>query len=153
MLTTLTRTAPILNRIRLTAILVAISVGAVACQTAEVAGTSEPVSEAPATAAATITSSPSPSVAESPMGTESAGGGDCLDGRVLAAIDELDGGELNTDPPRAEVADALEGLPMDGTAAEARDAFVDALREDPPNETNIVVQAMRLQSEIALPEC
>lgn len=78
---------------------------------------------------------------------------DCLSADVVAALDELDSGNLGTDPAPAEVADALAALELDGAAAEARDNTVATLRESPLNEAGVVQSLQMLYSQVALPEC
>lgn len=90
-----------------------------------------------------------------PCDSDGSGGSasDCLSADVVAALDDIDGGNLDTDPPVRDVAEALDGLDLTGAAADARDSLVGALREDPPIESMVVSAALRLRSEIALPEC
>jgi hypothetical protein len=78
---------------------------------------------------------------------------DCLNADVVAALDELDSGNLDTDPAPAEVADALDALELDGPAAEARDNTVATLRESPLDEGGVVMSLQMLYSQVALPEC
>lgn len=110
--------------------------------------------------ATTVTTSPS--VAASSPGaatpTQTASGssdatGSCLSTEVLAAIHELSGGNMDPDPGRGEVADALEALDLSGAAADARDAAVGHLRENPPGETQVITSILELRAQTALPEC
>jgi hypothetical protein len=113
-------------------------------------------SDSPATEVASASATESAVAAATPTPVPSASEGNddgCLTADVMAAFDELRDGELDTDPPRTEVADAFDNLPLEGTAAEARDAFVRALRADPPVEMSIVLEANNLLAQVALPEC
>lgn len=87
----------------------------------------------------------------SPSSTALAEG--CLPPDVVAALDQIGNGDLDTDPSLEAVADALDGLELEGAAGEARDAFVDRLREEPPQESYVVTALLALRAQVALPEC
>jgi hypothetical protein len=112
-----------------------------ACQTATPAGTSSPSEQAS-----------HPVASESTAASASAAAG-CLSPEVVAALDEIGDGNLDTDPPLDEVADALEAVPLEGAGADARDSLVTSLRATPPEETMIVTGFAFLRSQVALPEC
>ena len=106
-----------------------------------------------APAATASPSEPSTSAAsESAEPSESADAA-CLDPDVVAAIEQLEEGDLDTETALTDVADALEALDLDGEAADARDSLVTTLREDAPDETAIVSGIAFLNSRVALPEC
>jgi hypothetical protein len=104
------------------------------------------------------TATAAPSVAETateaatPSASPSASG-DCLDAAVVAALDEVRTGNLDTDPTLDQIADALEALPLEGPAADVRDGYVIDLRKEPPDEDGLVMGLNRLRAEVALPEC
>ena len=107
-----------------------------------------------APAATASPSEPSTSAAsESAEPSESADAAACLDPDVVAAIEQLEEGDLDTETALTDVADALEALDLDGEAADARDSLVTTLREDAPDETAIVSGIAFLNSRVALPEC
>jgi hypothetical protein len=124
------------------------------CGTAPAASSSVgPTSSASlATPTANATPAGSPSTAAS-VPPSTVPQGSCLSPDVLAALDELDSGDLETDPSITAVADALEALDLDGAAADARDAAVARLREDPPGESFVVSALLNLRSQVRLPEC
>lgn len=111
--------------------------------------------------AATIQPTPSASTSssaeESASATESASASAatsaCLDEDVIAAIDELDSGNLDTTPALTEIADALDTLELDGDQASARDGLVTQLRADPVNETGIVSAVLNLKANVDLQAC
>lgn len=115
-----------------------------ACQPGGSSTTASPTALGSASALASASEDATASTAETGM---------CLDQDVIAAIDELDSGNLQTDPSPAQVADALEGLQLTGDAADARDAVVTRLREDPMNETAVVTSILALKAQVALPAC
>jgi uncharacterized protein (DUF2336 family) len=99
-----------------------------------------------ATEAATEAATPSASESEAAEGA-------CLDADVMAALQQLKGGTMDSDPSAADVADALESLEFDGAAADARDDAVNALRESPLEPWTIANVLNQLQATVALPEC
>ena len=145
----------LLNRTRTLTALIGVMVLAAACAGTPAADvSSEPATSPTAIATPMQSESESASPTSSPSPTESAAEvGACLDPAIVAAFDEARRGELDTDPALTEMADAFDSLELEGNADDARDSFVDALREDPPVESMIVSAGARLQSEIAIPEC
>jgi MFS family permease len=72
----------------------------------------------------------------------------CLAPEIEAAVEELSSGNLDTNPPLAEVADALAALELAGREAETRDFLVQAIRADSSDEFNIVFSAQRFRAEV-----
>jgi hypothetical protein len=103
--------------------------------------------------ASEVASEPPVSDAASAATTPSASSGPCLDADVVAALDEIRGGNFDTDPPREGVADALDTIQLDGDAAAARDSLADALRDADAEAFTIVSAAQALAAQVALPEC
>ena len=91
--------------------------------------------------------SPPPEATDGP--TASAVPGVCLDQEVIEAIEQLLTGTVATDPPPAEVADALDGLDLVGRQGEARDRLVRNLRVPPEFEGDLVLAANIFMSEVA----
>jgi hypothetical protein len=141
------------RRVMVAGLLVA-AVAASGCGTAPAAtssvGPTSSASVASPTADATPAASPSAAASVPPS---TAPEGSCLSADVVAALDELDSGNLETDPSITEVADALEALDLDGAAADARDAAVARLREEPPSESFVVSALLGLRTQVRLPEC
>lgn len=86
--------------------------------------------------------------------------GDCVDETVIAAIEELSSGNMETDPSRAEIAVALELLDLAGAEAEARDSMVIDLRKPitdganaPFTQSGMVMQAQFFRSQVGLSSC
>lgn len=128
-------------------VLAASAVFLAACGSAPAASTSDAASgSAMATPAATEAATPSASESEAAEGA-------CLDADVMAALQQLKGGTMDSDPSAADVADALESLEFDGAAADARDDAVNALRSSPLEPWTIANVLNQLQATVALPEC
>ena len=89
---------------------------------------------------------PPPEATDGP--TASAVPGVCLDQEVIDAIEQLLTGTVATDPPPAEVADALAGLALEGSQDEARDRLVRNLRVPPEFEGDLVLAANIFMSEV-----
>jgi hypothetical protein len=107
---------------------------------------------APATVDATATASPSSEPSEAAVA------GPCLDADILAALEAYKDIEVPADPTMDEVADAVEALELDGTAAEYRDSLVEALRDDTETVESMRLQSIMfallpLESEVNLVEC
>jgi len=79
--------------------------------------------------------------------------GACLDEEVLDAVDEVRSGDLDTDPPIAEVADALDTLELEGRPDEVREQLVSALRANPTVDDDIVFAAVAFWAEVPVVEC
>lgn len=74
----------------------------------------------------------------------------CLAEEVESAIEAYSGLDPVTEPPAAEVAEALTTLDLTGSAAEARDALVQALVADPPDEASLALGANRFLAEVRI---
>ena len=79
--------------------------------------------------------------------------GACLDEEVLDAVDEVRSGDLDTDMPIAEVADALDTLELEGRPDEAREQLTSALRANPTVDDDIVLAAVAFWAEVPVEEC
>ena len=142
---------PLMMRMRMgraaLALLVAVSIAG--------CGTADAPSET-ATSATTGTSSPAPA---SPTATVTAGPtasqvvGACLDEEVIDAVDQVRTGDLDTDPPIGEVADALETLELEGRPDEIRERLVSTLRASPTVQDDIVFAAVAFWAEVPVVEC
>ena len=86
-------------------------------------------------------------------GTDEPTVGACLDEEVLDAVDEVRSGDLDTDPPIAEVADALDALELEGRPDEVREQLVSALRANPTVDDDIVFAAVAFWAEVPVVEC
>ncbi|MFN2419425.1 MAG: hypothetical protein ABR593_10955 [Candidatus Limnocylindria bacterium] len=126
-------------------------------------GTADAPSET-ATSATTGTSSPAPAsptttVTDEPTATVTAGPtaslvvGACLDEEVIDAVDQVRTGDLDTDPPIGEVADALETLELEGRPDEIRERLVSTLRASPTVQDDIVFAAVAFWAEVPVVEC
>lgn len=110
---------------------------------------------APASSAPGVPSAGQPSGSDEPRASASVAPSlaACLEPDVVAALDEIRGGTFDTEPGREDVADALDTLPLDGAASDARDSLAAALRDADAESSMIVSAAQRLAAEVALPEC
>ena len=79
--------------------------------------------------------------------------GACLDEDVMDAVDQVRTGDLDTEPPIAEVADALDALELEGRSDEVRDGLVGALRASPTDPDAIVFLATTFWAEVPVAEC
>jgi hypothetical protein len=79
--------------------------------------------------------------------------GACVEPEVVAALREIRGGNFDADPGREQVADAIEGLSLDGDAADARDALAAALRDSGAESIRIISAAQAFAAQVAVPEC
>ena len=79
--------------------------------------------------------------------------GACLDEEVLDAVDEVRSGDLDTDMPIAEVADALDTLELEGRPDEVREQLTSALRANPTVDDDIVLAAVAFWAEVPVEEC
>ena len=96
--------------------------------------------------------------ASAPTPSKAAGG--CVDETVIAAIEELGHGNMDTDPSRAEIAVALELLDLAGAEADARDSMVIDLRKPitdganaPFTQSGMVMQTQFFLSQVGLSSC
>lgn len=137
------------------ALLVAVSIAG--CGTADApsetatsatTGTSSP---APASPTATVTDEPTATVTAGPTASQVVGA--CLDEEVIDAVDQVRTGDLDTDPPIGEVADALETLELEGRPDEIRERLVSTLRASPTVQDDIVFAAVAFWAEVPVVEC
>lgn len=119
---------------------------AAGCQ-APAAAPSSATETTPSAQAATATAT----VTDEPTATSVVGA--CLDEDVLDAVDEVRSGDLDTDPPIAEVADALDTLELEGRPGEVREQLVSALRANPTVDDDIVFAAVAFWAEVPVEEC
>jgi hypothetical protein len=148
-----TSVADTIHRRHLTLVGVLLAAAALSgCGGSPAGTTSDEPSATPTASEASATEAPS-ATATASASASAAAEGSCLEADVVAALDELDSGNLATDPAPAEVADALDALELDGPAAEARDNTVATLRESPLNEAGVMISLQMLYSQVALPEC
>lgn len=115
---------------------------------------SEPSADASEAESAPVSTAPS-AAAPSEGGVASV----CLDAEFLDALEQYRQGEVPADPSVDEVADALEELELEASAAGYRDGVVEALRGE-TGETldefkvhDAMFSLIPLQSEINLTEC
>ena len=86
--------------------------------------------------------------------TAPAAPGTCLEADIIAAIGQIDSGEVDTDPTPAEVADALDNLDLDDREDGFRDTFVRTLRGQPDEfDPPLRIAAFAFQAEVLFTRC